>query len=255
MNRNLVPPETEQGEMSILDHLTELRIRLIRSLIAITLGFSVCLAFSEQIFYFLAQPLLDVLPETKKQMVFTSLPEVFFVYMKVSFFAGVILTSPVLFYQLWKFVAPALYKNEKKYLIPFVLTSTLFFLMGASFGYYQVFPWGFRFFIAMAGDYILPMITMRDYLALATRLLLAFGLIFEMPILSVFLAKLGILTPQIMRRFRKYAILLIFIVAAILTPPDAVTQCLMATPMLVLYEISILATQFFGKKQEKPVSN
>ncbi len=243
--------DPEQGEMSLLEHLTELRSRLLKSFIAILVGFLSTFYFAESIYRFLSRPLIEVLPEAEKKMIFTSLPEVFFVYIKVALFAGIIVASPVLFFQIWKFVAPGLYKDERKYVIPFVLFSTAFFLAGASFAYFQIFPWGFKFFVGFQNENIQPMITMKEYLKFSTRLLLAFGIIFEMPIVSFFLSKIGILTPGFLRKNRKYAILIMVILAAILTPPDVVTQLMMAGPMLILYEISILVSLVAGQKKKK----
>ncbi|MBN1550052.1 twin-arginine translocase subunit TatC [bacterium] len=240
--------------MSLMEHLTELRTRIIRALLAVLVGFIACFAFAEQIFRFLSQPLIDVLPEAEKQMVFTSLPEVFIVYLKVSIFAGIFLSSPVIFYQIWRFISPGLYAHEKKYMIPFVIISTLFFILGAVFTYYQVFPWGFKFFIKFSSDSIKPMISLNEYLKFATRLLLAFGAIFEMPILISFLARIGLVTPSFLRKQRKYAIVIMFTLAAILTPPDVITQLMMAGPMWVLYEISILAADFFKSKRDQKTS-
>ncbi|MBN1355641.1 twin-arginine translocase subunit TatC [bacterium] len=234
--------------MTILEHLTELRACLIKSLAAVGIGAVICFAFAEHIFDFLSEPLIRILPQANREMVFTSLPEVFFVYIKVALFAGILLASPVIFHQIWKFVAPALYSHEKRYVIPFVLISTVFFLLGAAFSYYQIFPYGFKFFIGFSDENIRPMITLKDYLKFSTRLLLAFGLVFEMPIVISFLAKLGLVTPAFLRKNRKYALLIIVIIAAILTPPDIVTQLMMAGPMYVLYELSILSAMIFGRK-------
>lgn len=243
-----------EGEMSLIEHLTELRSCIVKSFIAIFLGFLCTFYFAEPIYRFLARPLIKVLPEADKKMIFTSLPEVFFVYIKVALFSGIIVASPVLFYQLWKFVAPGLYKDERKYVIPFVLCSTAFFLAGASFAYFQIFPLGFKFFVGFQTENIEPMITMKEYLKFATRLLLAFGIIFEMPIVSLFLSKLGILTPAFLRKNRKYAILIMVILAAILTPPDVVTQLMMAGPMMILYEVSIIVSLVFGRKKKKDLT-
>lgn len=239
--------KTPPTEMSLMTHLAELRSRLIKSLLAVGGGMAISLTFSEQIFTFLSAPLVQVLPETDRQLVFTSLPEVFFVYFKVAIFSGILIASPVIFYQIWRFIEPALYAHERRTAIPFVFTSTLFFFIGAGFCYYQVFPLGFRFFIGLSSEHIKPMLSMKEYLKFATTLLLVFGLIFEMPVLLSFLAGLGIVSASFLRKQRKYAIVIIFIIAAILTPPDVVTQVMMALPMIMLYEISILGAAFFGK--------
>jgi sec-independent protein translocase protein TatC len=246
-NENEIP----SGEMSILEHLTELRSCLIKSLIAVGIGTIASFVFAEYIFNFLAEPLLKVLPEDQQKLVFTSLPEVFFVYIKVAIFAGILLASPVVFYQIWRFVAPALYRSERRYVVPFVFISTVFFFMGAGFSYFQIFPYGFKFFIGFSDETIRPMITLKEYLKFSTRLLLAFGLVFEMPIIISFMAKIGIVTPAFLRKQRKYAILLMVLLAAILTPPDVVTQLMMAGPMYILYELSILSAMVFGRRKSK----
>ena len=243
--------EVPAGEMPILEHLTELRSRLIKSLIAVGAGFLASFYFAERIFDLLAAPLRKILPEANGDMIYTSLPEVFFVYIKVALFCGILFALPVIFYQVWKFVAPALYRNEKKFAFPFVIISTLFFLMGTSFSYFQIFPWGFKFFLGFSKENIQPMISLKEYLKFSTRLLLAFGLVFEMPVVISFLAKIGLVTPKFLRKQRKYALLIILVAAAILTPPDVVTQLMMAGPMYILYEISIIASTVFSRKSVK----
>lgn len=164
--------------------------------------------------------------------------------------AGVVLASPVLFWQFWRFVAPGLYRHEKKVILPFVVFSTLFFLGGAAFGYSVVFPPAFRFLVGYSTDYLTPMPAVNEYFSLAIRLLIAFGVVFELPILMVFLAKIGLVDSAFLRRNRKYAVLLNFVIAAILTPtPDVVNQLLMAVPLVVLYEISVVAVYFFGRRR------
>jgi len=236
-----------RGEMGILEHLEEFRRRLIYSLASILSFACIAFFFADEIFGFLAQPLLDVLPETNNKMVFTSLPEVFFVHIKVALFASVFASLPIIFFQIWRFVVYALHREEKRLLIPFIVLSTVFFLLGVTFCYYLVFPMGFSFFIGFSNDSIVPMITLKDYLKLAIRLILVFGFIFEMPIASAFFAKLGILTPAWLKKNRKYAVLVIFTIAAFLTPPDVVTQVMLALPMLLLYEISIWAAKAFSR--------
>ncbi|HPQ39019.1 MAG TPA: twin-arginine translocase subunit TatC [bacterium] len=238
-----------RGEMPVLKHLEDLRKRLIRSLLAVFLCSIGALYFAEDLFRFISAPLIQVLPEARENMIFTSLPEVFFVYIKVGLFAGFVLALPYLFSQFWQFFSLGLYPHEKSHVLLFVLVTTLFFFLGAGFCYTQVFPWGFRFFIGFSNDSIVPMITLSDYLKFATRLLLVFGFIFEMPVVAAFLARIGILTPEFLRKKRQYAIILIFILAAFLTPPDVVTQVMLAGPMLLLYELSIIAARVFGRRR------
>ena len=161
---------------------------------------------------------------------------------------GIILASPIIIYQFWMFVAPGLYEKERGLLVPIVFLSTFFFVGGALFGYFIVFPFGFKFFLGFATDVIKPFPSMREYLSFSSKLLLAFGLVFELPLIVTFLAKLGIVNVPFLKKNRKYAILLFFVCAAIITPPDVVTQIMMALPLMVLYEISILGARMFGRK-------
>ena len=225
----------------------ELRKRLIISAIAIGVGFLVCYGFSSYLFALLVRPLRQVLPEGDT-LIFTNLPDMFFVYLKIGFLAGALLASPVIFHQLWSFIAPGLYPNEKKYALPFVICSCLLFVGGAIFGYTVVFPFGFKFFVSFNTEYVKALPAVNQYFSFSIKLLLAFGVIFEMPIVILFLAKMGIVNHQMLRRKRKYAILIIFTGAAILTPPDVITQFMMAGPMLVLFEVSILLAKWFGRK-------
>ncbi len=235
-------------EMTLTEHLEELRQRLVRCIIAIVIGFIGSYGFSKQIFNYLMQPLVKVLPP-KSTLIFTSLPEAFFTYLKVSLVAGVFAVSPYIFYQLWKFISPGLYESEKKYLLPIAFFSGVFFIVGAMFGYFVVFPFGFQFFMGFATELIRPMPTLREYLSFCIKLLFAFGVIFELPLFIFFLARLGMVTSKGLRKKRKYAILIAFVVSAILTPPDVVTQVLMAGPLILLYEIGVWIAYFFGKKE------
>jgi sec-independent protein translocase protein TatC len=239
----------EEKKQTFIEHLEELRKRLIISLIAVVVGFAICYIFSKEIFQLLMIPLQKALPPDAS-MIFTSLPEAFFTYLKVALLAGIFLASPVVLYQIWLFVAPALYSHEKRYVIPFVILSTLLFIGGAAFGYFIVFPFGFKFFISFATDLIKPMPKLKEYLSFCSLLLLTFGMVFELPLFILFLTKLGVVDAKTLSRNRRYVILGIFIVAAILTPPDVVTQLMMAGPLLVLYEASIWIAKIFGKKKE-----
>jgi sec-independent protein translocase protein TatC len=237
-----------EKKLPFTTHLEELRRRLIVCLIAATIGFLLCYAFKERIFEFIAIPLIASLPDDNSWMIFTGVTEAFFTYVKVSFLAGVFISLPVIFYQLWAFIAPGLYAKEKRIVIPFVIFSTLFFVTGAGFGYFVVFPFGFQFLLGFATDMIRPFPSLKEYLSFATKLLLAFGLIFELPLISYFLSKTGILTYQTLARNRRYFIVIAFIISATFTPPDVATQILMAGPVLILFEISVLVARIFGKK-------
>jgi sec-independent protein translocase protein TatC len=249
-------PGSAAGDMKeapLLEHLVELRTRLVRCLIAVGVGFAACYAFAERLLGILLKPLMDVMPGGSK-LIATSLPETFFTVMKLALVAGAFVASPYIFYQLWKFVAPGLYKEERKIIVPVAVATAVCFVGGALFGYFIVFPFGFKFFVDYASDYITVMPTISAYFSLAVTLLFAFGLIFELPVFIFFLTSLGLVTTKTLRKFRRWAILLSFVVAAILTPtPDAVNQLLMAGPMVVLYELGIWVSWFVDKsrKEEK----
>ncbi len=238
----------DQDKIPFSAHLEELRKRLIICFIAIGVGFVLSYGFKEKLFEILTHPLIKVMPSGDK-LIFTGLPEAFFTYLKVAFISGIILSTPVIFYQFWKFVAPGLYDKEKRLLFPIVALSTLFFVGGAFFGYFIVFPFGFKFFLGFASDTIRPLPSMREYLSFSTKMLLAFGLVFELPLIITFFARMGIVSVDLLKKKRKYAILIIFTVSAILTPPDVATQIMMAVPLMVLYEVSIVGAKIFGKKK------
>lgn len=240
--------------MSILGHLNELRRRLFRIVIIVVLGFVAFYGVSEPLYAFLSAPLQACMPEGSK-LIYTSPQGAFFTYMKVALVASLFGTSPFSFYQLWAFIAPGLYREEKRAVLPLAFFSSIFFLAGAAFCFFLVFPIAFQFFMGFATDTIVPMISVEEYLSFALKLLLAFGLVFEMPLFAYFLSRFGILTPDFMRRSRRYAILVIFIVAAILTPPDVFSQCLMAIPMLLLYEVSIYVSAMAYRKKEDKSDN
>lgn len=238
--------------MSLTDHLEELKTRLIRILIVVGIGFGVCYMFKEWSFKVITRPLVEVLPE-HSSMIFTGLPEAFFIHMKIAFFASLFLTAPYTLFELWRFVSPGLYKEEKRYVLPFLFFSTLLFTGGVLFGYFIALPPAFAFFVSFSTDFLKPMISFREYLSLTLKFLLAFGLCFEMPVFIFFLAKLGVVDAKMLSRQRRYAILVIFIVAAILTPsPDALSQVIMAIPLMVLYEVSIFVARFARKKRPSP---
>jgi sec-independent protein translocase protein TatC len=240
----------EDEKLPFTSHLEELRKRLIVSFIAVGVGFVLSFGFKERLFKILVYPLINVM-KPGETLIYTGLPEAFFTYLKVSFLTGLILASPILLYEFWMFVAPGLYKNERRMMAPIVMLSTLFFVGGSLFGYFFVFPWGFKFFLGFATDTIRPLPSMKEYFGFSAKLLLAFGVVFELPLVLTFLARLGIVSVGFLKKNRKYAILLIFTGAAILTPPDVITQVLMAVPLMALYEISIIGARLFGKKKAK----
>ncbi|MCJ7775555.1 MAG: twin-arginine translocase subunit TatC [Desulfobulbaceae bacterium] len=232
-----------------LSHLEELRKRLVVCAIGVGAGFVIAYIFAERLFQLLVAPLKAVMPEGD-QLIFTNLPEMFFAYIKVAFIAGIMAASPLIFYQLWMFIAPGLYQKEKKMAIPFVISSTILFVGGALFGYFVVFPFGFKFFIGFSNEYVKALPSVKQYFSFSMKLLFAFGAVFELPVIIFFLSKMGIVTPQFLKQKRKYAILLTFVLAAILTPPDVITQCMMAGPLIVLYEIGIIVSRIAQKKKE-----
>ncbi|OPX34144.1 MAG: twin arginine-targeting protein translocase TatC [Desulfobacteraceae bacterium 4484_190.2] len=232
-----------------LSHLEELRKRLVVCAIGVGAGFVIAYIFAERLFQLLVAPLKAVMPEGD-QLIFTNLPEMFFAYIKVAFIAGIMAAAPLIFYQLWMFIAPGLYRKEKKMAIPFVISSTILFVGGALFGYFVVFPFGFKFFIGFSNEYIKALPSVKQYFSFSMKLLFAFGVVFELPVIIFFLSKMGIVTPQFLSQKRKYAILLTFVLAAILTPPDVITQCMMAGPLIVLYEIGIVVSRIAQKKKE-----
>lgn len=240
---------SSKNKTPLTGHLTELRDRLVRSSIAVGLGFIVAYCFKEKIFAFLTAPLVTAMGGNSK-MIFTGLPEAFFTYLKVALLAGVVVATPVLFYQFWMFISPGLYSKEKKFIIPVVLLSLFFFLIGSSFGYFVVFPYGFRFFLGFSNESIQAMPSMKEYLGFAAKMLLAFGFVFELPLVITFMARMGLVSVDFLKKNRKYAILIFFAGAALITPPDVITQTMMAIPLMILYEISIIGAKFFQKKKK-----
>ena len=237
-------------------HLEELRKRLVVCAIAIGIGFIFSYIFSKRLFSLLIMPLKEVLPPDSS-LIFTNLPEMFIAYIKVALIAGTLLAIPVIFYEIWMFMVPALYQKERKYLIPFIVASSVLFLGGALFGYFIVFPYGFKFFIGLATEDIQALPSVKQYFSFSIRLLLAFGVVFELPVVVFFLTKIGIINPDLMKKNRKFAILGSFAVAAILTPPDVATQAMMALPLIVLYEISIIVSRgaYKKRKEDAPVNS
>lgn len=236
-------------EMTFLEHLEDLRKRIFYSFIAILVAVIPAWIFSKDVYGILARPVTRYLPEGVK-MAYTSLTAPFMLYIKVAFLTALFATSPFIFLQLWYFIAPGLYQKEKKYVIPFVLLTTFFFLLGALFGYFIVFPWACRFFLNLGADFN-PVLTVDTYFSFSLRVLLGIALVFELPTLVFFLSKLGLITSRWMIKNFKYAVLIVFIIAAVITPtPDMVTQSIIAVPMLGLYALGILISFFFGKERK-----
>jgi len=227
--------------MPLTAHLEELRTRIVRALLATAVAFGVCYWFADDIFAFLIRPLVALRPD-QSLIIGTGVTEAFFTKLKVAFVASLFVASPIIFYQAWRFVAPGLYDNEKRLAVPFAVSGSAFFILGASFCYWLVFPVGFQFFLEEYNSLaVAPQIRITEYLSFTSRMLLAFGVTFELPVVTFFLARIGVVTHRTLLGAGRYAIVVIFIVAAVLTPgPDVASQLLMAAPLLVLYGLSIL---------------
>lgn len=247
------PPEEEEdddigGKMSFLEHLDELRTRIIRSLIAIVIGFVVAFAFIDRIFRFIMEPLQAVLPDGGK-LIYTEPAEAFILYMKVAALVGLIIALPALLWQAWSFVAPGLYANEKRLAIPFVVSGTVFFVCGALFSHYVVFPAAWVFFAGFSTDYMEFTPRIAPVFSLYVRMGLGLGAVFQIPTLVMFLARIGLVTPRMLVRNLKYALLGVFVVAALITPgSDPLSQVLVAVPMMGLYILSIGIAWVFRKR-------
>lgn len=254
----------EEQKMSLIEHLSELRKRILICLIALIIAFIFTFSYSEYIFKLLLFPLnytpqislkdgIVFVPDQKLQntkLVFLGPAEAFWMNMKIALVTGFILTIPIIFYQLWRFVSPGLYSHEKKYVLPFVLTATGLFLAGVAFCYFIVLPFAMGFLLNYkVGDFLMPMLSVGLYIDFLLKFLLAFGLVFELPILIVITTRMGLITPQTLKKYRRLAIVLAFVVAAIITPtPDAFNQTLMAVPMIILYELGIWVSILLNKK-------
>jgi len=242
-------------ELPLTGHLEELRQRLFRALLAIAVTFTACYPNAEWLFTFLTRPLISAAAASdyEVQLIGTGVAEAFFVRLAVSFVGAVFLALPVILYQIWRFVLPGLHDREVRYGRGFVLAGTVFFLLGAAFCYLIALPFGFPFFLS---EYerigVSPAIRINEYLSFMSRLLLAFGVIFEMPVATFFLARVGIVSHGFLLHYARYSVVVVFVVAAILTPPDAASQMLMAVPLLLLYGLSIGVAYVFYKPRMAP---
>ncbi|TFH00659.1 MAG: twin-arginine translocase subunit TatC [Calditrichales bacterium] len=236
-----------EKEMPFLDHLEELRWRLLKSIISVFIMMVICFYFSDYILDMLLYPGKHIDPPVPLQVL--KVQTVFIIKLEIALFAGIVLSLPVIFYQLWQFLAPGLLKKERKLIPVMVFASVLCFLVGAAFAYLIIIPYALQFFLNLAPPNIQNNIALDFYIGFLLRLIIVFGIVFEMPMLSFLLTKFGLLTPQFMRQYRKYAIVGAFIVGAILTPPDPTSQVLLAIPMIILYEISIFISSFFTPRK------
>ena len=227
--------------LTIVEHLEELRVRIIKSIICIFI--ISCLLYSS------ASIILHHLVKPVGKLVFIAPAEAFITNIKIAFFGGLFLSSPFVIYQIWKFVSVGLKKIEKKYVLLFGPVSFIFFILGGCFGYFIIMPIGLRFLLGFATDFMTPMISVSRYVSFVGTLSFAFGVVFQLPLVALFLTKIGIVTPMFLSRRRRHAIVLMFVLAATLTPPDVITQCLMAGPLLVLYEIGIIFSKLAYRRE------
>lgn len=231
----------KEQKFTLVEHLEELRGRVFKSVLAIIIASCALYGFVGKIYESLIKPV--------GRLVFIAPHEAFISNIKIAFFSGIFLSSPIILYQIWRFIATALTRNERKYTLLFGIFSLIFFIIGTLFGYFIIAPIGIKFLLGFATDILAPMITVSKYISFVGMLTLTFGLIFQLPLASLFLTKIGVVTPQTLSSKRKHAIVSMFIAAALLTPPDIVTQCLMAVPLLILYEIGII----FSKLVYRPL--
>ena len=249
MNKN----ETKDGFVS---HLVELRERLIHSFIFLFVFFIVCYFYAEYLYGFLVEPYAQAVKDdgSERRLIFTALQETFLTYLKVSFFAAFFVTSPFILIQIWKFIAPGLYKHEKKTIMPYLIVTPILFFLGGVLVYYLIMPLAIKFFLSfetLSINNSLPIqleAKVNEYLSLIMKLIFAFGLSFQLPVLLSLLARVGFIDSEFLKKRRKYVVIIIFAVAAILTPPDPITQIGLAIPLLILYELSILSVKIIEKK-------
>ena len=245
-----------EKETSFISHLTELRQRLIHSLIFLVILFIICYIFSDHIYGFLVEPYANAVKEDniERRLIFTALQETFLTYIKVSFFSAFFATSPFILIQVWKFIAPGLYKHEKKAIMPYLVLTPLLFLLGGMLVYYLIMPLAIKFFLSFESTGIstsLPIqleAKVNEYLSLVMKLIFAFGISFQLPIVLSLLARIGVVDSQFLKERRKYVVVIIFAAAALLTPPDPITQIGLAVPLLILYELSIFSVKFIENK-------
>ncbi len=238
--------ETAAGQ-SLVEHLADLRLRLINSLYGIILGFGLCYYFSENIFNIIRQPIQPFLPSGG--LIFTGPMDKFMAHLKISLMCAVILTCPFWLYQVWLFVAPALFKKEKRYALGFIISGTFLFVMGSVFTYFVVLPMAFKFLMTFGGDVDKPMISIDEYMSFFTHTSLAFGAAFEMPLVISTLGMLGFVSQKFLKEKRRYAVMVLALISAIITPPDLLSMVLMLFPMLALYEISVVIVGIFERKR------
>ena len=245
-------------QASFIEHLTELRSRLLKSIVYLFIFFVISYIFAENIYGFLVEPYADAVKDDNinRRLIYTALHETFITYLKVAFFSAIFVTSPIILTQIWKFVAPGLYNNEKKALLPYLIATPTLFLLGGMLVYYLVMPLAIKFFLSFETSAQISNLPIQleakvnEYLSLIMRLIFAFGISFQLPVLLTLLARVGFVNSTYLKKRRKYVVVIVFALAAILTPPDPITQIGLGIPLLILYELSILAVKFIEKKKE-----
>ena len=250
--------DEKTNKTSFVGHLTELRSRLVKSIICLFFFFVICYFFAENIYGFLVEPYAEAVKddEVNRRLIFTALQETFITYLKVAFFAAMFISSPIILIQIWKFIAPGLYKNEKRALLPYLIATPTLFLLGGMLVYYLVMPLMIKFFLSFETSAQINSLAIQlepkvnEYLSLIMRLIFAFGISFQLPVLLSLLARVGFVDSEYLKKRRKYVIIIIFVVAAILTPPDPITQIGLGIPLLILYELSILSVKIIEKKKK-----
>ncbi len=240
-----VQPDEKQPFVS---HLQELRQRIMICLVVIAVAFLITYYFREKVNVFLLLPFKKVMP-AGSSFIFTGVTEAFITYFKIWILTAAAISSPVIVYQMWMFVSPGLYEKEKRYVYPLIIWGSFFFAAGVAFCYYVVIPNLYSFFVSFGSDMIIPMPDLKEYVSLTLKLLVIFGFIFELPLIAYFLAKAGIINYRFLSKKRRYAVLAAFIISAVITPPDVISQILLALPLWGLFELSILIARFFGKKE------
>ena len=245
-------------QASFVEHLTELRSRLLKSIVYLFIFFVISYIFAENIYSFLVEPYADAVKDDNinRRLIYTALHETFITYLKVAFFSAIFVTSPIILTQIWKFVAPGLYTNEKKALLPYLIATPTLFLLGGMLVYYLVMPLAIKFFLSFETSAQISNLPIQleakvnEYLSLIMRLIFAFGISFQLPVLLTLLARVGFVNSTYLKKRRKYVVVIVFALAAILTPPDPITQIGLGIPLLILYELSILSVKFIEKKKQ-----